>query len=90
MVINLTNIDYVYDKDPPKHKDAKPIEKIQWSQFRELFGEEWDPGLNSPFDPVASKETKKRGMLVNIINGTKLENLEKLLEGRKFIGSIIE
>ena len=52
--------------------------------------EEWDPGLNSPFDPVASKEAKKLGMLVNIINGTKRENLKKLLEGRKFIGSIIE
>lgn len=28
IIINLTNIDYVYDKDPNKHKDAKPFKKF--------------------------------------------------------------
>src|SRR5579872_4502374 len=29
-VLNLTNIPQVYDKDPRKFKDAKPIDKISW------------------------------------------------------------
>ena len=28
MVINLSNIDYVYDKDPNKYKDAKKLPKF--------------------------------------------------------------
>jgi uridylate kinase len=36
-VINLTNIDYVYDKDP-KLPDAKPIEKIKIKDYLKLIG----------------------------------------------------
>ncbi|MBD3359172.1 MAG: UMP kinase, partial [Candidatus Buchananbacteria bacterium] len=54
-VINLTNIDYIYDKDPNKYKYAKILKEITWSQFRKLIGNKWDPGANWPFDPIASK-----------------------------------
>ena len=37
-VINITDTDYVYDKDPKKSPDAKPIEKITWKQMQQLIG----------------------------------------------------
>ena len=88
-VINLSNIDYVHTEDPKKNPQAKSIEKITWSAFRKLLPKEWDPGLSSPFDPVAAKEAEALGIEVAIINGNKLEEVEKYLNGREFIGSVI-
>jgi uridylate kinase len=89
-VINLSNIDYVYDKDPKKFKDAKKLEKITWKDFRKIVGSKWDPGLNAPFDPVASKKAEELGLKVVIMNGKNLDNLEKYFRNKKFRGTVIE
>lgn len=89
-VINLSNIDYAYDKDPNKHKDAKKIMKINWPNFRKIVGNKWDPGLNAPFDPVASRNAEQLKLKVIIMNGKKLKNLENYFHNKKFKGTIIE
>lgn len=86
---NLSNIDHVYTADPKKDPSATPIEKISWADFRNLIPGEWDPGLSSPFDPVAAKEAEKMGLEVGIINGAYLEELKKFLEGETFTGTLI-
>lgn len=88
-VLNLSNVDYVYDKDPKKFKNAKAIKDISWNDFRKLIGNKWDPGLNAPFDPVASRIGQKLGLKVVIMNGRKLQNLRKFLAHRKFTGTVI-
>lgn len=88
-IVNMSNIDYVYDKDPKKIKDAKKIEKVSWEQYTKLISNKWKAGMNVPFDPIAAKEAKKLRMKVNII-GKDLKNLENLLEGKKFKGTVIE
>jgi len=89
-VLNLSNIDYVYDKDPKYHKDAKRFERVSWKDFRKLVGNKWDPGLNAPFDPVASREAQRLGIKIIIMNGRNLANLENFLNGKNFKGTIIE
>ncbi len=88
-VINVSNVDFVYDKDPRKHKDAKKIEKMNWDNFRKLIGSKWTAGLNMPFDPIAAKEAQKSKIKVSII-GKELNNLKNLLGGKKFKGTVIE
>lgn len=88
-VVNLSNVDYAYTEDPNKNPDAKPIEKINWIEFRKLLPKEWDPGLSSPFDPVAAKEAEEKDIEVAIINGAKLNELENYIEGRAFKGTLI-
>lgn len=88
-VANLSNIDYVCDKDPKKHKDAKKIKEINWNDFQKIVGETWDPGANVPFDPIASKMAAKEGIEVAILNGKKISNFEKYLAGEKFVGTTI-
>lgn len=88
-IANLSNIDYVCDKDPRRFKDAKRIKEISWSDFQKIVGDTWDPGANVPFDPVASKHAAKEEIEVAIINGKKLSNLEKYLNGEKFTGTVI-
>ncbi len=89
-VINLSNIDYVYDKDPRKYADAKKIQKISWKEFRKIVGDEWNPGMSAPFDPIASKLAEAENMEVAILNGDNLENMEKYLAGESFVGTIIK
>lgn len=88
-VVNLTNIDFVYDKDPSKFKDAKPIKEISWTDYRKIVGDTWDPGLNAPFDPIASKLAHESGIKVVVMNGQKLENFGNFLTGQSFQGTII-
>lgn len=87
-VINMSNIDYVYDKDPKKNKDAKKIKDICWKHYRKISGNKWKAGLNKPFDPIAAKEAEKLGLKVVII-GKNLKNLEGLLNNKKFEGTTI-
>lgn len=89
-IINLSNIDHVYDKDPNKYPDAKSIEKISWEDFRKIVGDEWNPGMNAPFDPVASKRSQELKLKVVVLNGRNMENLENYFAGKEFVGTVIE
>jgi len=88
-LVNLSNIDYVYDKDPKRYPDAKKIEKISWAEFRKIIPDHWDPGLSSPFDPIAAKEAETLGLEVAIINGAKLNEFSNYLDGKPFVGTVI-
>jgi uridylate kinase len=89
MVINLSNIEKVYTDDPKKNPEAKPIDAISWADFRAIVGDEWVPGKNVPFDPVASRHAAKIGLKVVCAAGKNLENLKKILSGEDFIGTSI-
>lgn len=88
-LVNLSNIDYVYTADPKKDPSAKKIEKASWAEFRKLIPEEWDPGLSSPFDPVAAKEAEALGLEVAIMNGTNLANFADYIDRKPFTGTVI-
>lgn len=88
-VINLSNIDHVYTSDPKKNPDAVKIEDITWEEFRKLIPEKWDPGLSSPFDPIAAKDAQEKDIEVACINGENLETLKNYLDGKPFVGTKI-
>lgn len=90
MMVNLSNIEYVFDKDPNKFSDAKKIENISWKEFRKIVGNKWVPGANAPFDPIASREAEKLKLKVVVMNGQNLVELGKVLKGEeKIVGTII-
>jgi uridylate kinase len=88
-VLNLSNIDWVYTKDPSKYKTAKPIKSIDWKSFRKIVGNKWNPGANVPFDPIAAKLAQQLEMRVVIARGTDLANLRLILLGQKARGTIV-
>lgn len=90
LIVNMSNIDVVYDKDPKKYRNAKPIKEMSWSAYRKISGSKWSPGLNLPFDPIASKEAQKKGHKVVVLNGKNLKNFENFLLGKKFKGTVIK
>lgn len=88
-VINLSNIKKVYTDDPRKNPDATPIDRISWPEFRKIVGYEWNPGLNAPFDPIASGIAEENGMTVIAADGRNIENTRAILEGKPFEGTVI-
>jgi len=89
MVINLSNIDKVFTADPKVDPNARPIDKISWADFRAIVGDEWVPGKNVPFDPIASRHAQKIGLKVICAGGRDLENMAKILRHEDFYGTEI-
>jgi uridylate kinase len=89
-VINLSNVDCAYDRDPRQFPDAKKIERATWQEFREIVGSEWSPGMSAPFDPIASKMAQEEEMEVAIMNGSDLDNLGHYLDGELFQGTVVK
>ena len=89
-IINLTNTDYVYDKNPSKFPDAKSLKEVDWKSFERIVGDKWLPGLSMPFDPRASKLAASLKLKVIMINGKNLERLEDFLNNKPFIGTTIQ
>lgn len=88
-IVNLSNIEKVYTDDPRKNPDAKPLDTISWADFRKMVGDEWVPGKNCPFDPIASKKASELGMKVICAGGKNIDNIQKILEDKEYIGTTI-
>lgn len=89
-ILNLSNIKQVYNKDPKKNPDAIPYAHLSWKEFRELVGDEWSPGMNAPFDPVAAKKAESMGVKVVVMDGKDFTNIKKYFNGDQFLGTVIE
>lgn len=88
-VINLSNIDYVYDSDPKKNPQAKKFEQLTWKQLRSIVGTKWSPGANVPFDPMAVQEAQRLHLTVRFAKGTDLESVQNILTSKPHKGTII-
>lgn len=88
-IVNLSNIDFIYDADPRTNPGAKKYDRVTWEQYLTFIPEEWSSGLSTPFDPPASRKAKELGLEVAFMKGDNLENLRNYLDGRPFTGSVI-
>lgn len=88
-IVNLSNIEKVYTDDPRKNPDAKPLDTISWADFRAMVGDEWEPGKNCPFDPIASKKASELGMKVICTGGKNIPNIEAILNDKDYVGTTI-
>lgn len=88
-VVNLSNITQVYNDDPKKNPDAQPIEDMTWSAYRAMVGDEWTPGMNTPYDPIAARLAQETNTTVFVMNGDNLDNLQACMNGETFVGTIL-
>ena len=87
-IVNLTNIDYIYDKDPIKNPDAKPLTQATWEDILKQI-HAWQPGLHFPVDPAAAKLAHTHRIEMRIVQGHNLENVRNAVLGKNFIGTHI-
>jgi len=88
-VVNLTNIDGVYDKDPRDNGDATRYSTMSWEEFFNIVGDEHKPGQHTPFCPEAGKLAQDKGISVVILDGKNLDNFKDYLSGKDYIGTEI-
>ncbi len=89
-VVNLSNIEKVYTDDPRKNPNAKPLDTISWADFRKMVGDEWVPGKNCPFDPIASRKAQELQLTVICAGGKNIPNVRAILDGGEYIGTTIK
>jgi len=88
--INLTVVPGLFTKNPLQFKDAKFIPEISWKEFHKRTEKiKYMPGQHFVLDQDAS-EIIMKGKIKTYILGKDLKNLDNLLSGKKFIGTIIE
>ncbi len=89
LILNLSDIDWIYDKDPSKYTNAKPIKKMTWNELQKLIGTKWIPGFKAPFDPMAVQLANEIGVSAVVTNGKDFENIKRIVEGESFKGTVI-
>jgi len=88
MLINMTNVKGLYDKDPGKYNDAKFISKISFREFLEMVNKiKYKPGQHFVLDQSGAKIITKHKIKTVILKGN--NNLKNLLENKKFEGTVI-
>lgn len=81
VIIKLTNVDGVYDKDPNKYQDAKMYKTLTHQQIID------NPEIKV-MDLACIKDCQKENKDILVINFNDKENLIKVLKGEK-IGTVI-
>ncbi len=82
-LFNCSNIDYVYDKDPSKNPDAKPFERMSYSQFIDIVNNlEQKPSGYALFDLVGAKIVQRSKIRLCFVNGKDPLNVIRVLKGQ--------
>lgn len=88
-VINVTNVDYLYDRDP-KLKGAKKIEKISYSSATEMItSEKRGAGANFPLDILSLNIARRSDIKVKIVSFRDTENVFNAIKNKKFKGTLV-
>jgi uridylate kinase len=90
LIVKLTNMDGIFDKDPKAHKDAKLIEKMSPEKLLVMVSaDELTPGKSVIVDPVAAKLLAGLKTKMIIVSAADLKNAEAAIEGKKFRGTVV-
>jgi len=88
--VNATNVDGIYDKDPNIYKDAKQLKEVSIDQLIAQYGTKWGAaGKNIFMDEPALEIIKRAKIPTVVVNGKRLDQLEKALNGKAFDGTTI-
>lgn len=91
LVIIGTDVNGVYNKDPKIGKDATLIKSIDSSALLEMTKSiGLEPGEKIIVDPVAAEIIHKERIKTFVLNIRNLDNLQKAINGEKFLGTKIE
>jgi len=88
-LVNATDVDGLYDKDPRAHPTAKRIDQIWWPEFqkRVAAATTGEAGQNFLFDRLGAEALARAGIPLAIVQGRDLANLERAIRGQPFVGS---
>ncbi len=89
--IIATNVDGIYDKDPNKYSDAKQLKELTIKELIKKYGTEWSTaGSNVVIDGPALEIIDKAKIPTFVVNGKRLDQLEKIINNQLFDGTSIK
>jgi uridylate kinase len=90
-VINITNVDGVYDKEPSE-KGAKKFNSMKIADFVGLAmkSDMRKAGTHFVFDSVAAKLAMRSKIRVDVVSGKNLNDVKNAIDGKPHNGTVIQ
>lgn len=91
-LINISNVDGVYDSDPAKNPQARMFKSMTHKQLIELANSSDNraPGTHFVFDMVACKLVARSGIELHFVGGKNIDDLPKAIDGKTHRGTVIK
>jgi len=83
-VYKISNIDYIYDKDPGVNPNAKPFKDMSWEDYFELFSitenDSHEANDNIPVDKGCANFCRNKGISFFICGGKNISKKQSIAE----------
>ncbi len=91
LLINATDVDGIFDKNPEEYADARLIKEITINELMDLIREyPVDAGSYALIDPLAVKIIKRSAVKTIFLNGKALGNMKKAITGKEYTGTLVK
>ncbi|MCI0503090.1 UMP kinase [Candidatus Micrarchaeota archaeon] len=90
-LVNVSNVDAIYDSDPRKNPNAKRYAKMGYEELIALASssDKRMAGTNFVFDLLACKLIARSKIETHFVSYKKMEDLEAAIEGKKHGGTVV-
>lgn len=90
-LVNISNVDAIYDSDPRKNPNAKKFAKMTYEELNALAGasDMRKAGTNFVFDLLACKLIARSKIETHFVSFKKMADVEAAIEGRKHGGTVV-
>lgn len=90
-LINLSNVDAIYDSNPKTNPNAKKYSKLYYTDLISLAAtqDSRKAGENFVFDMLACKIIARSKIEAHFINGRNFDDVKKAMDGKAHSGTII-
>lgn len=90
-LVNISNVEAIYDSDPRKNKKAKRFTHMTYEQLISLAvsSDQRRAGTHFVFDLLACKLISRSNMEAHFVSGKKMADVRDALEGKKHSGTVV-
>jgi len=90
-LINISNVDAIYDSDPRKNPNAKKFDNMTHEQLIGLAvnSDKRTAGTNFVFDILACKLALRSNIELHFVTGKKIDEIKNAIRGKEHSGTIV-
>jgi uridylate kinase len=90
-LVNISNVDAIYDSDPKKNANAKRYAKMDYDELISLAAssDKRMAGTNFVFDLLACKLISRSKIETHFVSFKRMDDLENAIEGKKHGGTVV-
>jgi uridylate kinase len=90
-LVNISNVDAIYDSDPRKNQNAKKFSKMTYEELIALAAssDKRMAGTNFVFDLLACKLISRSKIETHFVSFKKMDDVESAVEGKKHGGTVV-